>query len=136
MSEGGPTNVERPPRRRGDRLVNGLLALGIAALLVSIIMPSCNRRREEKLAWLAQRACPRTIGRIGMMALMYQNDNGGALPPDLDALQRYAQTGFGGSSTWELFTCPYAHARGVPPKQPGAVCMSSYVYVVPPGVTH
>ncbi len=122
-----------PPRE--GRLVKILVLVGIVALLVSLAVPSLNRRREEQLAWLAQRKCPHTIGGIGILAQLYGNDNGGAVPPDLDALQRYAQKEFGGDIS-ERFTCPYAQARGVAPKQKGAVCMSSFVYVVPPGVTH
>ena len=135
MAEADSANVGRPQRRRGDRLVNGMLIVGIAALAISVALPSLNRRREEKLAWLAQRACPRTLGQIGMMIQMYNIDNGGAVPPDLDALQRYAQRQLD-RDVRDAFTCPYAIARGVAPAQPGAVCMSSYVYVVPPGATH
>jgi hypothetical protein len=128
------TDALPTPRREG-RLVKALVAVGVVALVLSLALPSLNRRREEKLAWLAQRACPSTLGKIGMLAQMYGNDNGGAVPPDLDALQRYAQKEFGGDIGGR-FTCPYAQARGVAPKQKGAVCMSSFVYVVPPGVTH
>jgi prepilin-type processing-associated H-X9-DG protein len=122
-----------PPRE--GRLVKILVLVGIVALVVSLAVPSLNRRREQQLAWLAQRKCPHTIGGIGILAQMYGNDNGGAVPPDLDALQRYARKESGGDIT-ESFICPYAKARGVAPKQKGAVCMSSFVYVVPACVTH
>ena len=128
------TNAPTQPRGDG-RLVKTLVVVGLVALVVSLVIPSLNRRREEKLAWLAQRACPSTLGKIGMLALMYENEHGGAVPPDLDALQRYAQKEFGGDIS-ERFTCPYARARGVAPKQRGALCMSSFAYVVPAGVTH
>jgi hypothetical protein len=128
------TNAPPTPRSEG-RLVKTLIVVGIVALVVSLALPSLTRRREEKLAWLAQRKCPHTITGLGTLAQMYGNDNGGAVPPDLDALQRYAQKEFGGDIGGR-FTCPYAQARGVAPKQKGAVCMSSFVYVVPPGVTH
>jgi hypothetical protein len=123
-----------PKLPRGEWLVKTLIGVGVIALAVSLLLPSLNRLREEKLAWLAQRKCPHTIGWIGNMALLYENDNGGALPPDLDALQRYASKEVGGDIS-DLFVCPYAKARGVAPKQQGAKCMSSFVYVVPPGVT-
>jgi hypothetical protein len=125
------------PTPRGEgRLVKTLVLIGLVALVVSLVMPSLNRRREEQLAGLAQRGCPRTIGRLGMLAQMYGNDHGGAVPPDLDALQRYAQKQITGGDIRGHFTCPYAEARGVAPTQKGAVCMSSFVYVVPAGVMH
>jgi hypothetical protein len=124
-----------PHKPRGQWLFKTLIGVGVVALAVSLVMPSLNRRREERLMLLAQRKCPHTIGWIGNMALLYQNDNGGAVPPDLDALQRYASKEVGGDIS-ELFICAYAQARGVAAKQRGAVCPSSYVYVVPPGVTH
>jgi hypothetical protein len=127
---------DAPPKLpHGQWLFKTLIGVGVIALAISLLLPSLNRRREEKLAWLAQRKCPHTIGWIGNMALLYENDNGGAVPPDLDALQRYASKEVGGDIS-ELFVCAYAKARGVRPKQQGAVCPSSYLYVVPPGVTH
>ena len=116
------------PGRSGPlRLLIGVSVIALVVGLISLL----NRWREGA----ALEMCPRTVARIGMFVQTYQMENGGALPPDLDALQRYAQKEIGGDVR-KLFACPYAKARGVAPKQKGAVCMSSFVYVVPPGVTH
>jgi prepilin-type processing-associated H-X9-DG protein len=66
---------------------------------------------------------------------LYQHENAGALPPDLDALQKVVQTD-AGANTWQLFTCPYASARGNPSCASGAACASWYVYCVPAGATN
>lgn len=134
MTTADAPNASHPPSRRHGRVFVLLCGVGVVALIVSILLPSSNRRREEKLARLAQRQCPSTLGRIGMTLMLYQNANGGAVPRDLDALQRFAQADYG-ADTWRLFTCPYAHERGVIPTHHGAVCASSYIYVVPPGVS-
>jgi hypothetical protein len=106
-----------------------------AALAVCIAVPAYIGVHDQRLRVLAQRKCPHTIGGIGAHAALYQSENAGAIPPDLDTLQRYVQKERG-ADTWKQFTCPYAQARGVAPTQHGVVCGSSYIYVVPPGVTH
>ncbi|HZN68866.1 MAG TPA: type II secretion system protein [Tepidisphaeraceae bacterium] len=132
MSDSPP----QPPKARRWRLsaVEVIVLIGIVALLVSIAMPSLNRRRELKLAYAAQRGCPRALNGLAMALTMHQQANGGAVPQDLDALQKAVQKEMG-PDTWRLFTCPYASARGHRPCAPGAVCDTWYVYCVPPAVT-
>lgn len=108
-----------------------LVLIGIVAQLVSIAMPSLNRRRELKLAYAAQRGCPRALNGLAMALTMHQQANGGAVPQDLDALQKAVQKEMG-PDTWRLFTCPYASARGHRPCAPGAVCDTWYIYLLHP----
>jgi prepilin-type processing-associated H-X9-DG protein len=59
-----------------------LVIVGIIALLISIILPSLERKRQIEAA----QACPRHLRNIGQALLMYANDYGGVYPPTLDVL--------------------------------------------------
>jgi prepilin-type processing-associated H-X9-DG protein len=63
-------------RRRGSTVVSLLVLLGLAALFISILLPSLNRARET-----ANRVkCANNMKQIGLAIMLYCNDNHGAYP--------------------------------------------------------
>jgi prepilin-type N-terminal cleavage/methylation domain-containing protein len=73
----GPTDA-RPRTRRPSAftLVELLVVIGIIALLISILLPSLNRAREQ-----ANRIkCASNLRQIAMTAIMYANTNRGRFP--------------------------------------------------------
>ena len=63
--------------RKAFTLVELLVVIGIIAVLVSILLPSLNRAREN-----AKRvACASLLRQIGLAARMYASENKDALPP-------------------------------------------------------
>jgi hypothetical protein len=90
--------LHAPPRPRSWRtvLVWAFVGFGAFVLLVAILLPSLGRAREG-----ANRVkCASNLRQIGQAALMYANDHGGQLPPDLQALYLH------GDLTSEVFICP------------------------------
>jgi hypothetical protein len=91
-----PTHIPaRPPK--GWRTILGWSAAGLGALLLLglILMPSLGRARES-----ANRIkCQSNLRQIGQAAVLYANDHGGQLPPDLPTIMQTQDI------TAEVFTC-------------------------------
>jgi prepilin-type N-terminal cleavage/methylation domain-containing protein/prepilin-type processing-associated H-X9-DG protein len=69
-------SAQRAGRRAGFTLVELLVVIGIIALLISILLPTLNRAREQ-----AQRTkCLANLRSIGQMVVMYENQFKGAVP--------------------------------------------------------
>ncbi|HEX8913591.1 MAG TPA: type II secretion system protein [Humisphaera sp.] len=66
-----------PARRRGFTLVELLVVIGIIALLMSILLPTLGRVKEQANAI----KCGSNLRQVGLAFVMYANDNGGKLPP-------------------------------------------------------
>jgi prepilin-type N-terminal cleavage/methylation domain-containing protein/prepilin-type processing-associated H-X9-DG protein len=63
-------------QRRGLTIIELLVVIGLLALIVSIILPSIHRMREQA----GRQRCPSNLRQIGQAIQMYANDNKGAFP--------------------------------------------------------
>ena len=92
------------PRRCGFTLVELLVVIGIIALLISILLPSLNRAREQ-----ARRTqCLSNLRSIGQMLNMYANTFNGSIP-----------IGFSGGTTDKIFQNNYYLSRKSSEPAPG-----------------
>jgi prepilin-type processing-associated H-X9-DG protein len=73
-----------------------LVIVGIIALLISIILPTLERKRQIEAA----ERCPRHLRIIGQALLLYANDYGGVYPPTLPVLATSEDI------TKEIISCP------------------------------
>ena len=82
-----PRTSRLPRHRAAFTLVELLVVIGIIAVLVSILLPSLNRAREQ-----AKRAkCLNNLRQIGMAFVMYNNENKGWYPFHADGNAKYAE---------------------------------------------
>jgi prepilin-type N-terminal cleavage/methylation domain-containing protein/prepilin-type processing-associated H-X9-DG protein len=67
-------------RRGGFTLVELLVVIGIIALLISILLPALSKARQQGNVV----SCQARLRQIGQLAVIYANDNKGALPYGAD----------------------------------------------------
>lgn len=121
----------RRPGVGGRGLAVAGLSLGVAgfffsALLISILLPSLNRAREQ-----ANRIkCASNLRQIGQGMMLYANDNKGRYPDTIDPLVR------GGYLAADVLVCPSSVDTVAPGGTPAAQAASlatpghlSYVYL-------
>ena len=115
---------------RGRRAARAAVVLGMINLVLAVALTAASfpaiaraRRKAEQIR------CASNMRQLSMAMMMYAQDNGGAVPPHLDVLQKYlgAAPAFAG-----VCTCPEAAKHAVPPASTGSGTKYSYVYVLPP----
>jgi prepilin-type processing-associated H-X9-DG protein len=102
-------NNTRDPRVGGKGMaITGIVLGGVfmlfGPLMISILLPSLNRAREQ-----ANRIkCASNMRQIGQAIQIYANENKGQFPPDLDTLLKQ------GDLTSEVFICPSSSDERAP----------------------
>ena len=71
-----PPSTHNPNRRRAFTLVELLVVIGIIAVLVSILLPTLGRAREQA----RMTKCLSNLRQIGLAMTMYTNENRGYFP--------------------------------------------------------
>jgi len=90
--------MKLPCRLRGFTLVELLVVIGIIALLISILLPSLNKAREQAKATV----CLSNLRQLGQVFHMYAIDNDGWVPHP--SVQQHGRPWIG---EWFLFYSPY-----------------------------
>lgn len=108
--------------RKGFTLVELLVVIGIIALLISILLPSLGKARQQAQT----AACMSNLRSIGQLVAIYQAENKGVFPP----LSTYANSGgftgsnYRGYNLWGLIK--------VKPGSNIAVCPTNLANMEPP----
>jgi prepilin-type N-terminal cleavage/methylation domain-containing protein/prepilin-type processing-associated H-X9-DG protein len=69
-------NVRHPSKNQGFTLVELLVVIGIIAVLISVLLPSLSKAREQA----KQTACQSQLRQLGLGLMIYAQANGGFLP--------------------------------------------------------